>query len=90
MHWQDLAGPLDPYRGGRGSRRKEKEPVFPDHGSGVILQPDRLLQACLHPFLSRMLAPSLILSIPVFLSVFIPSPFPDVPAVIRAPFTAAV
>lgn len=50
---------------GRGSRRREREPVFPDHSSSVILQPDRLLQACLHPSLS--LSPSLILSILVFL-----------------------
>lgn len=50
---------------GRGSQRREREPVFPDHSSGVILQPDRLLQACLHPSLS--LSPSLILSILVFL-----------------------
>lgn len=52
---------------GRGSRRREREPVFPDHSSGVILQPDRLLQACLHPSLSISHAPSRILSIPVFL-----------------------
>lgn len=52
---------------GRGSRRREREPVFPDHGSGVILQPDRLLQACLHPSLSLSLCPSLILFILVFL-----------------------
>lgn len=52
---------------GRGSRRREREPVFPDHSSGVILQPDRLLQACLHPSLSISHSPSRILSIPVFL-----------------------
>lgn len=52
---------------GRGSRRREREPVFPDHSSGVILQPDRLLQACLHPSPSLFLSPSLILSILVFL-----------------------
>lgn len=52
---------------GRGSRRREREPVFPDHSSGVIFQPDRLLQACLHPSLSLFLSPSLILSILVFL-----------------------
>lgn len=52
---------------GRGSRRRKREPVFPDHSSGVILQPDRLLQACLHPSLSLSLSPSLILSILVFL-----------------------
>lgn len=52
---------------GRGSRRREREPVFPDHSSDVILQPDRLLQACLHPSLSISLSPSLILSILVFL-----------------------
>lgn len=52
---------------GRGSRRREREPVFPDHSSGVILQPDRLPQACLHPSLSLSLSPSLTLSILVFL-----------------------
>lgn len=52
---------------GRGGRRRERERVFPDHSSGVILQPDRLLQACLHPSLSLSLSPSLILSILVFL-----------------------
>lgn len=52
---------------GRGSRRREREPVFPDHSSGVILQPDRLLQACLHPSPSLFLSPSLTLCILVFL-----------------------
>ena len=56
---------------GRGSRRRKREPVFPDHSSGVILQPDRLLQACPHPSLSLSLSlslsPSVLLSIPVFL-----------------------
>lgn len=52
---------------GRGSRCRERESVFPDHSFGVILQPDRLLQACLHPSLSLSLSPSLILSIPVLL-----------------------
>lgn len=34
---------------GRGRRHKEREPVFPDQSSGVILQPDCLLRACPHP-----------------------------------------
>lgn len=78
---------------GRGSRRREKEPVFPDHSFGVILQPDRLLQACLHPSLSLSLSPSLSLSILVFLLILSsvpPFPFPDVPAVIQAPFTSII
>lgn len=43
---------------GRGSRRREREPVFPDHSSGLILQPDRLLQACSHPSLTLSHSPS--------------------------------
>lgn len=63
---------------GRGSRRREREPVFPDHSSGVILQPDRLPQACLHPSPSLSLSPSLILSILVFLALLssLPPLFP--------------
>lgn len=57
---------------GRGSRRWEREPVFPDHSFGVILQPDRLPQACPHPSLSLSLSPSLILSILVFLLLLSP------------------
>lgn len=60
---------------GRGSRRREREPVFPDQSSGVILQPDRLLQACPHPSLSLSLSPSLTLSILVFLLLSSVSPF---------------
>lgn len=35
-------------RWGRGSQCSERETVCSNHSSGVILQPDRLLQACLH------------------------------------------
>lgn len=78
---------------GRGSRRREREPVFPDHSSGVILQPDRLLQACLHPSLSISLS-LLLASSPSLFSCyyhrFLPSSFPDDPVVSQAPFTSSI
>lgn len=70
---------------GRGIRRREREPVFPDHGFGVILQPDFLLQACLHPYLSPSHYHSLTVSIFVFVflsSSVTPLSSPDVPAII--------
>lgn len=68
---------------GRGRRHKEREPVFPDQSSGVILQPDGLQQACPHPS-----APSYILSILVLLlPPSPPPPFPNVPSAIPAPHT---
>lgn len=51
---------------GRGGRCTERERVFPDHISGAILQPDRLLQACLHTSVALYLYPSFILFILVF------------------------
>lgn len=66
-------------RWGRGSRCRERETVFPNHSSGVILQPDRLLQACL------LLSVSFVHPLhPCF-----PPPFHDVHAVIAPPYTSS-
>lgn len=61
---------------GRGSRRREREPVFPDHSSGLILQPDRLLQACSHPSLTLSHSPSHplhpVFSLATFICLYLP------------------